>query len=125
MLYLVYHIRLTDAAASDPEAFWSWARDREQWFYEGLDTVLATRWTVRTIGADVHTIEHTVTFADEAAWGRYRRQVSERGRDPAWERRRVEQGRWWQLIDASLHDDPPVPLGFDRLPGLGSGGTDH
>ncbi|WP_411140440.1 hypothetical protein [Streptomyces sp. x-80] len=117
MLHLVYRIRLTAAAESDPAGFWAWAEEREQWFYEGLDTVLATRWAVRTVGADVHTLEHTVTFADEAAWGRYRRQLSERSRDPAWEHRRTEQGHWWQLLDATLLSDPPVPLGFDRAAG--------
>ncbi|MEU7025022.1 hypothetical protein ABZ990_30970 [Streptomyces sp. NPDC046203] len=116
MLHLVYRLRLTPAAEADPQAFWAWAHDREKWFYDGLDTVLATRWTVRTVGTDVHTIEHTATFADEAAWGRYRRQLSERGRDPAWEGRRTEQGTWWQMLDAALHSDPPVPLGFDRTP---------
>ncbi|MFH8553142.1 hypothetical protein [Streptomyces celluloflavus] len=114
MLYLVYRIRPTPAAESDPAEFWSWVGQREQWFYEGLDTVLATRWAVRTIGTDVHTLEHTVTFADEAAWGRYRRQLAERSRTPAWERRHTEQGHWWQLLDAALLSDPPVPLGFDR-----------
>ncbi|WP_431045365.1 hypothetical protein ACQUSR_27925 [Streptomyces sp. P1-3] len=68
------------------------------------------------LGSDVHTIEHTVTFADEAAWGHYRRQVSERSHDPAWERRRTEQGHWWHLLDATLLSDPPVPLGFNRAP---------
>ncbi|MEU2718768.1 hypothetical protein [Streptomyces sp. NPDC007205] len=116
MLHLVYHIRLSDEAESDQAAFWAWLQEREKWFYDGLDTVLATRWAVRTIGTDVHTLEHTVTFADEAAWGRYRRQVSERGHDPAWERRRTEQNRWWHLLDATLLSDPPIPLGLDRTP---------
>ncbi|RFU39940.1 hypothetical protein DZF91_19820 [Actinomadura logoneensis] len=114
MLYLVYRLKLTPAAEADPRAFWNWAQEREKWFYEGLDTVLATRWTVRTVGSDVHTLEHTVTFADEAAWGRYRRRLAERSHDPAWEERRTEQGTWWQILDAALHSDPPVALGFDR-----------
>ncbi|WHM40937.1 hypothetical protein [Streptomyces sp. BPTC-684] len=117
MLHLVYRIRLTAAAEADPRKFWAWVQEREKWFYDGLDTVLATRWTVRTVGTDVHTIEHTVTFADEAAWGHYRRQLSERGRVPAWDRRRAEQGTWWQLLDAALLSDPPVTIGFDRTPG--------
>jgi hypothetical protein len=114
MLYLVYRIKLTDAAERDPGGFWAWAADRERWFYDGLDTVLATTWRVRTIGVDVHTIEHTVTFADEAAWGTYRRQVAERDRDPAWQARRVSQSHWWHLIEAVLLNDPPLPLGFTR-----------
>ncbi|HEX6342125.1 pyridoxamine 5'-phosphate oxidase family protein [Umezawaea sp.] len=114
MLHLVYRIKPSPAAERDPHAFWAWVRDRERWFYDGLDTVLATRWRVRTIGQDVHTLEHTVTFADEAAWGRYRRAVADRGSDPEWERRRVEQGRWWTLLDADLLSDPPVPLGITR-----------
>lgn len=111
MLYLVYRIKLTPTAERDLDAFWRWAQDRESWFYDGLDTVLGTQWRVRTIGEGVHTIEHSVTFADEAAWGRYRRQVAERSRDPQWEQRRAEQSRWWELLDASLLTDPPVPLG--------------
>ncbi|MER6362772.1 hypothetical protein [Kitasatospora sp. NPDC001527] len=114
MLHLVYLIQPTAAAEADQAAFWEWVRAREAWFYDGLDTVLRTRWAVRTVGSPVHTIEHTVSFADEAGWGRYRRQVAERGRDPVWERRRTEQAQWWTLLEATLLSDPPVPLGFDR-----------
>ncbi|MFB7125433.1 hypothetical protein DR950_06715 [Kitasatospora xanthocidica] len=119
MLHLVYLIQPTPDAETDPHAFWEWVRARESWYYDGLDTVLRTRWAVRTVGAHVHTIEHTVSFADEAGWGRYRRQVADRGRDPAWEHRRTEQTRWWTLLDATLLSDPPVPLGFDRTPAPG------
>ncbi|QFZ19706.1 pyridoxamine 5'-phosphate oxidase family protein [Saccharothrix syringae] len=114
MLHLVYRIKPSPAAEQDPRAFWAWVQERERWFYDGLDTVVATRWRVRTVGEGVHTLEHTVTFADEAAWGRYRREVAARGRDPAWERRRVEQGHWWTLLDAGLLSDPPVPVGITR-----------
>jgi hypothetical protein len=114
VLHLVYRIKPSPAAERDPRAFWAWVQAREQWFYDGLDTVTATAWRVRTVGEDVHTLEHTVTFADEAAWGRYRREVATRGRDPRWEQRRVEQDHWWTLLDASLLSDPPVPIGITR-----------
>ncbi|GAA2598388.1 hypothetical protein [Streptomyces axinellae] len=121
MLHMVYQIELTEEAERDPGAFWAWLQEREQWFYDGLETVLATRWTVRTIGDRVHTLEHTVTFADEAAWGQYRRAVAQRGRDRVWEKRRTEQTGWWRLLDAALLSDPPVSLGFDRTREEGTG----
>jgi hypothetical protein len=117
MLHLHYRIKLTKAAEDDPAAFWAWALEREKWFFEGLDTVSGTRWYVRTVGEDVHAIEHIVTFADAAAWGDYRAQVAQLSKNPEWERRRVEQGHWWKLQDAALLSDPPVPVGFTREPG--------
>jgi hypothetical protein len=72
-----------------------------------------TRWYVCTVGPHVHTLEHFVTFADEAAWGRYRKEISRRGQDPAWERRRVSQDDWWEPLEARLLNDPPVEMPAD------------
>lgn len=110
MLHLVYRFRLTRKASADPRAFWEWARLRHVWFYSGLDMVEDTRWYVCTVGQDVHTLEHLVTFADEAAWGRYRREVHRRAQDPAWESRRTSQDEWWEMLDARLLNDPPVRM---------------
>jgi len=110
MLHLVYRFKLTPRARADLAAFWQWVRERQTWFYTGLDTVRQTRWYVVTIGPDVHAIEHWVSFADEAAWGTYRRQVAEQSRQPAWERRRASQDEWWEMLDARLLSDAPGPI---------------
>ncbi|UGQ11512.1 hypothetical protein LO772_32820 [Yinghuangia sp. ASG 101] len=112
MIYLGYTFRPTPHALANQSEFWSWVRDREKWFYGGLDMVLRTDWYVRTIGSDVHCVEHLVAFADEAAWGAYRAAVSQRGRDKAWEERRIEQGLWYDIVDSRILSDPPVHLGL-------------
>jgi hypothetical protein len=43
----------------DLPAFGSRVADREQWFDEALDMVEETRFSARTIGIDVHGIEHS------------------------------------------------------------------
>jgi hypothetical protein len=108
MLHLVYRFRLTREARGDLAAFWEWARQREAWFYADMDMVEDTRWFICTIGPEVHTLEHFVTFADETAWGHYRREVARRAENPEWERRRVEQDAWWELLDARLLNDTPI-----------------
>ncbi|CAB3774553.1 hypothetical protein LMG29542_07930 [Paraburkholderia humisilvae] len=109
MLHLVYLLRPSAHARTDMNAFWSWVRDRQAWFYAGLDMARDPRWYVRTIGTDVHSLEHTISFADEAAWGVYRLEVSRRSRDIAWERRRVEQELWWEILEARILNDAPIP----------------
>lgn len=126
MLHLVYTFRPTAQARANQQAFWDWVRAREQWFYDGLDMVVQTRWCVRTIGADVHAIEHTVTFADEAAWGTYRAALRERGADPEWEARRATQEQWWEIVDARLLNDAPVTgRGPDTPPAETEQSADH
>ncbi|SEG95414.1 hypothetical protein SAMN05444920_10960 [Nonomuraea solani] len=110
MLHLVYRLRLTQKANSDMRAFWEWAGQRQTWFYSGLDMVEDTKWYVCTVGPEVHSLEHFVTFADESAWGRYRQEVARRGQDPAWERRRTSQEEWWELLEARLLNDPPATM---------------
>lgn len=110
MLHLVYRFRPTAKARGDLLAFWRWIADRQLWFYEGLDMILDTKWYTVTIGDDVHCLEHHVTFADEAAWGRYRREISRRAKDPGWEARRVTQDEWYEILDARILTDPPVPV---------------
>ena len=114
MLHLVYLFRPTAHARAHQTEFWAWVADRERWFYDGLAMVESTQWYAQTIGANVHCVEHFVTFADESAWGAYRRAVSERGADPAWELRRTEQERWYEIVDARLLSDAPVELGLPR-----------
>ncbi|WP_051021518.1 hypothetical protein [Nocardia araoensis] len=82
MLHLVYRFAPTPKARADLAAFWRWIADRQLWFYDGLDMVLDTTWHTVTIGEHVHCLEHKVTFADEAAWGRYRQEVHRRSTDP-------------------------------------------
>ncbi|MCT8998344.1 hypothetical protein [Chelativorans intermedius] len=108
MLHLVYTFRPTAHARTNLQAFWRWIGEREAWFYDGLDMARDSRWYVRTIGQDVHALEHFIAFEDEAAWGAYRREVARRSRDAAWERRRVEQDLWWEITEARLLNDAPV-----------------
>ncbi len=84
-------------------------RERDTWFYDGLDMAERPRWFVRVIGPDVHALEHVVSFADEAAWGCYRAAVASRSADPRWERRRVEQEEWWEIVEARMLSDAPLP----------------
>ncbi|MEV3961427.1 hypothetical protein AB0M34_11080 [Nocardia sp. NPDC050193] len=114
MLHLVYRFAPTPKARADLAAFWRWIADRQLWFYDGLDMVLDTTWHTVTIGDHVHCLEHKVTFADEAAWGRYRREVHRRATDPEWERRRTGQDQWYDIIDSRILSDPPIPV---PLPG--------
>jgi hypothetical protein len=108
MLHLVYVLKPTTKARRDMKAFWNWLSEREAWFYAGLDMAVDPRFYVRTIGQDVHSLEHSISFEDEAAWGAYRSAVSARSHDPAWEQRRVEQDDWWEIIEARLLNDAPV-----------------
>ncbi|THJ46003.1 hypothetical protein E9536_40365 [Burkholderia sp. LS-044] len=108
MLHLVYILRPTSHARLNINAFWSWVSDRESWFYAGLEMAHDPRWYVRTIGADVHSLEHIISFSDEAAWGAYRTEISVRSQDAAWERRRVEQELWWEILDARILTDAPI-----------------
>lgn len=114
MIYLGYTFRPTPHALANPAEFWAWVQDRETWFYGGLDMVLRTDWYVRTIGVDVHCVEHLVAFEDEAAWGAYRKAIAARGRAPEWEKRRTEQGLWYDILDSRILSDPPLPLGLRR-----------
>lgn len=109
MLHLVYVFRPTAHARANLRAFWAWVREREDWFYAGLDMAHEPRWLVRIVGTDVHALEHSVSFADEAAWGRYRQAVAQRSGDEAWERRRVEQELWWEIHESRLLGDAPLP----------------
>lgn len=107
MLHLMYLLKPTHKAHLDMAAFWHWVEKRDEWFYRSLDMAGARRWYVRTIGDNVHCLEHYVAFADEAAWGQYRRAVSKLCTDPAWEKIRIEQDLWWDILDSSLLNDAP------------------
>lgn len=110
MLHLVYRFRLTAKAKSNMSAFWRWVAERHDWFYDGLEMVRGTRSYTVTIGSDVHCLEHHVTFADEAAWGSYREELRRRAQDPEWEWRSASQYEWWEIIDARILTDPPIPV---------------
>jgi hypothetical protein len=112
ILYLVYRFQPTAYARANSGEFWRWMQDREHWFYDGLEMVLKTEWYVRTIGINVHDVEHIVTFEDEAAWGEYRKKVRQKSQDPQWESRRTEQEKWYEILDSSLLTDPPVQMGL-------------
>lgn len=109
MLHLVYVMRPTIKARADLPAFWKWVREREAWFYDRIEEARDPRWLVRTVGSDVHALEHSISFSDEAAWGAYRKEVHRRAQDPEWERRRVEQNQWWEILEARLLNDAPLP----------------
>ncbi|MFI7663818.1 hypothetical protein [Nocardia sp. NPDC049526] len=110
MLHLVYRFRPTAKARGDLRAFWDWIADRQLWFYRDLDMIIDTRWHTVTIGSDVHCLEHHVSFADEAAWGRYRAEISRRSQDPDWEQRRTSQDEWYEILDSRILTDPPRPI---------------
>lgn len=109
MLHLVYRFRPTTQARSDLAAFWQWISDRQEWFYAGMDMVVDLRWYTVTIGDDVHCVEHHVTFHDETAWGLYRAELRRRSQCPEWEDRRTSQEDWYEILDARLLTDPPIP----------------
>ncbi|WP_084650132.1 hypothetical protein [Stappia stellulata] len=108
MLHLVYQLHPTRHARSNLKEFWTWVSDREKWFYRDLEMVSNPRWYICTVGSNVHSIEHTISFEDEAAWGLYRREVSRRSKDSAWEKRRIEQDLWWEISEARLLNDAPI-----------------
>ncbi|MCI2422507.1 pyridoxamine 5'-phosphate oxidase family protein [Saccharopolyspora sp. K220] len=110
MIHLVYRFRPTAKARADLDAFWRWIADRQLWFYDELDMVVDTKWWTVTIGEDVHCLEHHVSFADEAAWGRYRSEIHARSSNPDWEARRTGQDDWWDILDSQIRSDPPIPL---------------
>lgn len=114
MLHLVYRFAPTAKARADLPEFWRWIADRQLWFYDGLDMVLDTTWHTVTIGDNVHCLEHKVTFADEAAWGEYRRAVGRRSADPEWEGRRTSQDEWYDILDSRILSDPPIPVPLPR-----------
>ncbi|MFC6340236.1 hypothetical protein GIR22_01735 [Pseudomonas sp. CCM 7891] len=109
MLHLIYLLRPNAKARSNHAAFWDWVRERETWFYDGLDMAFDPRWYVQTIAPEVHSIEHWISFKDEAAWGAYRKAVSARSHIAEWEKKRVEQDEWWEILEARLLNDAPVP----------------
>ncbi|ECW3355659.1 hypothetical protein [Salmonella sp. 32070601201500089SM] len=107
MLHLMYLLKPTHKAHQDMPAFWHWVEKRDEWFYRTLEMAGERRWYVRTIGNNVHCLEHYVTFADESAWGQYRRAVSALSQIPEWEKIRSEQELWWDILDSSLLNDAP------------------
>lgn len=113
MIYLVYQMRLTSKARQDMQAFWSWMRQRETWFYEHLPMVEEVRWYYSLVG-DVYTVESWSAFADEAAWGRYRAALSNLKADRDWESQRTSQDEWWDFLGTRMVTDPPVDVGFRR-----------
>ncbi|WP_050436227.1 hypothetical protein [Chondromyces crocatus] len=109
MIHLVYVFKPTVKARANVAEFWDWVRARDLWFYDGLDMAHDPRWYVRTIGPEVHALEHSISFEDEAAWGTYRAAVALRSKEPDWERRRTEQEQWWEILEARILSDAPVP----------------
>ncbi|MBC8953652.1 hypothetical protein [Xenorhabdus sp. PB62.4] len=107
MLHLMYLLKPTHKAHQDMDAFWRWVEQRDEWFYRSLTMAEERRWYIRTIGNNVHCLEHYVTFADEAAWGQYRQAVSKLCKDPEWEKIRIEQDLWWEILNSRLLSDAP------------------
>jgi hypothetical protein len=113
VIYFVYKMHLSPRARRDMKAFWSWLEDREKWFYAELDMVAEVRWYYSVVG-DVYTIESWSAFEDEAAFGDYRRRLSELKADSEWESTRTTQEDWWEFLETRLVTDPPVAVGFRR-----------
>lgn len=108
MIYLIYRIKLTARSRADLAAFWRWATAREKWFYRDLPMVRSVRWYQSVVG-DVYTLENWAAFEDIEAFGAYRRAIAELRSDPAWERKRVTQDRYWEFLDTRLFSDTPLP----------------
>ena len=108
MIYLVYRMKLTASSRQDIAAFWRWATAREEWFYKDLEMVRSVRWYQSVIG-DVYLLENWAAFDDIEGFGAYRRKVAELRSDPAWERKRVTQERYWEFLDTRLFTDTPLP----------------
>lgn len=124
MLFLAYTFETTEHANAHPDGLWPWMADRNRWFYEGLDMVLATNWRVQHQPEGL-LIHHEVAFADEAALARYRAVLAARGRRPAWAERHREQSRWYRIISRSVQTSPPVPMALPRhRPGTGASDRD-
>lgn len=108
MIYLVYRMKLTPRAQHDIAAFWKWAKAREEWFYRELPMVRSLHWYQSVIGG-VYELESWAGFDDIEGFAQYRRKVAELRARPAWEKRRVTQGEWWEFIDTRMFTDTPVP----------------
>jgi len=111
MLFLTYTFEPTSYARDRPEEMWEWMQQRERWFYEGLVMVRGVTWSVETAPLRIH---HFVEFDDEAALAAYRRALADKGRDRAWEARRVEQDTWYTITGKTIQYSPPVGMGFRR-----------
>jgi hypothetical protein len=108
VIYLVYRMKLTPRAQHDMAAFWKWATAREEWFYRELPMVRSVRWYQSVIGG-VYELENWAGFDDIEGFAAYRRKVGELRARPAWEKRRVTQGEWWEFIDTRMSTDTPLP----------------
>lgn len=113
MIYLHYRMRLRERARRNMKEFWAWLEQREQWFYRDLPMVEEVRWFYSVVG-DVYVIENYAAFADEAAFGAYRKALANLKSDDSWESERVSQDEWWEFLDTKLTTDPPVAVGFRR-----------
>ncbi|MEU8249668.1 hypothetical protein [Nonomuraea sp. NPDC048916] len=113
MIYLVYRMRLTEAARRDMKSFWAWLEQRERFFYRDLPMVREVRWYYSVVG-DVYVLENWAAFDDESAWGDYRARLAELKSDQGWENERVSQETWWDFLDTRIVTDPPVPVGLGR-----------
>lgn len=107
MLHLMYLFKPTIKSRANMPAFWHWVAERDAWFYKTLAMAHDRRWYVRTIGTDVHCLEHYVSFENEAAWGEYRAAVSLLSKIEKWEKQRIEQEQWWEILDSRLLNDAP------------------
>lgn len=105
MLHLIYHLKLNRKARQNQKAFKCWLKDREEWFYKDIDCAKNPRWYVRTIDSDVHSLEHMISFDNEAAWGEYRQILQHRSVNPEWEKKRCEQEEWWEIQSARILND--------------------
>ncbi|MFD6329214.1 hypothetical protein ACFWGI_06495 [Streptomyces niveus] len=108
-LYLAYSFEITEHARTHLTGLWEWMVDRNAWFYDGLDMVLATSWRTETRPGSM-LIHHEVAFADETGLAEYRAVLALRGRDQAWEQRRRGQDRWYRIVARSVQHSPPIPL---------------
>lgn len=105
MLHLVYLFKLKKKALQDQKEFKRWLKSRQEWFYKDIDAAKNPCWYVITIGEPVHVLRHTISFDNEAAWGKYRAILHTRSRDPEWEKRRCEQEEWWEILESKLLND--------------------
>lgn len=109
----LHYIFVPTAYAQDHQhSFWDWMTDREVWFYSGLTMVARTDWWIEAHGPHPGSIHHLVEFSDDGALAAYRRALATRADDPAWERKRREQDRWYRIDTRLVLGALPVRMGI-------------
>ncbi|MDQ1031551.1 hypothetical protein QF035_009133 [Streptomyces umbrinus] len=114
MLYLEYTFKPTEHAHAHQAEFWRWMSEREPWFYADFRMVRGTSWRMESSGTRP-LIHHLVEFDDTNSIAEYRAAVAAKAKeDPLWEKKRMEQDLWYEIIGRSVQTSSLADLGFQR-----------